>query len=229
MEGDTFGKKKTPLHNAIARGHDRLAQYLISFGAPLPYDALLITLGSKEYSTKFCMIKFLINQGVSVLTQAPNGDTVLPVAAASLLDEEGLDVVALLIRQGCKPTISNKCGATPLHIAIERGRLSVVDHFLSLGISLPSDILFSVIEGGFQLNILENVLRLFIANGADVLAVNANGDNLLHIALARMEVGSSLEHLDAVKVLFDSGCDPQAAGQTPLHMAITKGLVPIVE
>ena len=145
-EASSLGK--TPFHATVERGNISVAKCFLSNCAPsiLPCDILLVALNSNRFRRKLQMVNFLIDEGASVFAKVQNGDTVLHAAVASLVDDEVLEGVVLLLRRGCDPSVSNIHGATPLHIAIRRRHTVVVKHFLSLKVSLPPDILFTAIQ-----------------------------------------------------------------------------------
>lgn len=139
---------KTPFHIAVEQGHTSIAEYLLSSHAStnLPRDIVFIALNSTRCRRKLKMLAFLIDQGADVLANAQNGDTALHAAVASLVDDEVLQGMTLLLERGCDPRTSNVRGATPLHVAVERGHTAAVMHFLSLRVPLPPDILFTAIQ-----------------------------------------------------------------------------------
>ncbi|KAG6369745.1 ankyrin repeat-containing domain protein [Boletus reticuloceps] len=194
LEPNSHGK--TPLCIVVEQGHIPLSRFLLSLGAPssLLSDALWIALRSKQVQRQYEMVKLLIDQGASVLATAQNWDTTLHVAVASIHHLSDPYTVSLLLNRGCDPTIRNIRGATPFHVAVERGRVDVVELFLSLDVPLPPDILFAAIQ-------------------------------------PRCTSGWSAPDLELIELLVISGCDTQArnaAGQTPLDVAISQGYVSVV-
>ncbi|KIJ18462.1 hypothetical protein PAXINDRAFT_51773, partial [Paxillus involutus ATCC 200175] len=132
------------------------------------------------------------------------------------------EVAKMLIKAGCDPLMCNSSGKTPLHIAVSRGYISIVEDMLSMATSLPSDILFT---GVGAINNQVEMVQMLIDKGADIHACMSNGDSVLHTVMEYSHNNSSLE---IVKVLIGAGCDPlicNSSGRTPLHIAVFKGYV----
>lgn len=164
---------------AVEQGHVSLANFLLSLGASsgLPSDILWVALRSKLSRRKSEMVDFLINQGANVFAKARNADTLLHFAVASIDNYEVLQIVWLLFRQGCDPALPNNSGVTPFHVAVERGRISVVELFLSLNVHPPPDILFTAIESSTALSsdVILEMIDLLVSSGCDIQTRNAEG------------------------------------------------------
>ena len=139
----------TPLHFAVERGHISVARHLLALGASLPPDLLVTSSRDQSHWETAPMIRFLVENGVDILARTNNGDSLLHNLLQSLYDEnEVFETVKLLVGYGCDPLEANPRGATPLHIAVERGHISVARYLLTLGAPLPPDLLVTL--GGDQ-------------------------------------------------------------------------------
>ena len=72
------------------------------------------------------------------------------------------------------------------------------------------------------------IVSLFVEHGADVSAISADGDTVLHVALARQVrwLSDGRQVLGVVDVLMKAGCNTHARdakGRTPLELATAKG------
>ena len=221
----------TPLHFAIGRGYIPIAQYLLTLGAHLPPDFLVTrTLDYLIWSPPTRIIRFLIENGVNVLAQNSDEDSVLHNLLQLLYDDEtALEVVEALVGYGCDPLHTNIYGKTPLHIAIERGHISVTRYLLTLGSPLPRDLLVTLNHNISRWGTIPMV-RFLVENGVDVLAHASNGDSAIHIVLQCLDDDENA--LETVKLLVSYGCDPlgaNACGITPLHFAIEQGYVSVAQ
>ena len=222
LEADSHGN--TPVYIAVKRGHISVAQYLLTLGADLPPD-LLVTLNWSYWSTAR-MIRFLVENGVNVLAHASDGDSVLHIMLRSLYDGDhdvALKTVKLLVGYGCDPLEANCHGNTPLHIAVERGHISVVGYLLTLGAALPPDVLVTLNRDCLCRGTAPMICFL-VKNGVSVLAHTGDGDSVLHIVLQSLYDDN--EALETVILLVGYGCDPLEAnshGITPLHIAVKRG------
>ncbi|KAG6379228.1 ankyrin repeat-containing domain protein [Boletus reticuloceps] len=169
------------------------------------------------------MINFLIHSGADVHVYAETGDSVFHIVLELFRGDGALDITELLISYGCDPLEVNSSGKTPLHIAIERGHISVARYLLSLGVPLPPDTLFTLSPHGEWKTI--QMIRFLIENGANVYARNQAGDSVLHVILE-----SPIDQdkaLAVVHLLLESGYDPfeaNCSGKTLLRIAVERGL-----
>jgi ankyrin repeat protein len=223
LEANSQGN--TPLQIAVARGHMSVARYLLTLGASLPPDVLVTwEFRGCQWCSTARMITLVIENGVNVLGHASNGDSVLHIVLESLYsDDEAWEVVKLLVGCGCNPLEADSRGNTPLHIAVERGYVSVARYLLTLGASLPPDLLVTWEFSGWQSTAY--MIPFLVENGVDILAHTfSNGDSVLHVTLQSLYDDN--EALETVKLLIGYGCDPLGAnfrGDTPLHIAVEQG------
>lgn len=189
----TNSQGQTPVRIAIERGHVLLVHHLLSLGVPLPSDALFVSLSlprpTMYLERKSDMVHFLIRQGANVLIKESNGDSVIHKAIMAFYcdDSELLEVITLLVSCGCDPAIANACGVTPLHVAVEKGDSTVVDHLLSLGAPLPPDTLFTALESDLipSRGMMMDVIEVLVSSGCDIAARNGAGHTPLYVAVTR--------------------------------------------
>ncbi|MEG4582512.1 ankyrin repeat domain-containing protein [Microcoleus sp. MON1_C5] len=208
----------TPLHLAVDRGSQDLAELLIANGArvnvrnengqtPL-YRAIAI--GHNEIAA------LLINNGTDVNNIDGSGTTPLHKAA----HYGTVKILKLLIAKGAEINIQDNQRKTPLDIAVD---LKLQDT-VALLISKNPDVNSEDKEGRTLLHIaldfkLEDVAKQLIAKGAFVNAKNNLLQTPLHLAVAQ---GSQ----DIAELLIANGARVNvrnANGQTPLYQAIAIG------
>ncbi|KAG6369454.1 ankyrin repeat-containing domain protein [Boletus reticuloceps] len=143
LETTSSGKKL--LHIAGERGFTTVIRYLqaLSLGNSPPLNLLHIALRITGEEDKARMIAFLLENGANVhACKAVSGDSVLHTTLQSFQNEYfALETVKIFVGRGCDPLKANSSGKTPLCIAIEAGFVSVAQFFLSLGASLPPNML----------------------------------------------------------------------------------------
>ena len=208
----------TPLHLAVDRGSQDIAELLIANGArvnvrnangqtPL-YRAIAI--GHNEIAA------LLINNGTDVNNIDGSGTTPLHKAA----HYGTVKILKLLIAKGAEINIQDNQRKTPLDIAVD---LKLQDT-VALLISKNPDVNSEDKEGRTLLHIavdfkLEDVAKQLIAKGAFVNAKNNLLQTPLHLAVAQ---GSQ----DIAELLIANGARVNARnadGQTPLYQAIAIG------
>ncbi|MEG4228888.1 ankyrin repeat domain-containing protein [Microcoleus sp. N9_B2] len=208
----------TPLHLAVDRGSQDIAELLIANGArvnvrnakgqtPL-YRAIAI--GHNEIAA------LLINNGTDVNNIDGSGTTPLHKAA----HYGTVKILKLLIAKGAEINIQDNQRKTPLDIAVD---LKLQDTVARL-ISKNPDVNSEDKEGRTLLHIavdfkLEDVAKKLIAKGAFVNAKNNLLQTPLHLAVAQ---GSQ----DIAEQLIANGARVNARnanGQTPLYQAIAIG------
>ncbi|KAF8549799.1 ankyrin [Imleria badia] len=224
LEANSRGK--TPLHIAFERSHVSVARYLLCLGAPPSTDQLMpsISRGMRDGAR---IIRFLVENGLDVLSRTGDGDSLLHIAVDTFHDNETLETTKFLVAHGYDPLEANSHGETPLHIAVQQGLVSVVQYFLSLGVRLPCDLLALLRSWGMVNS--ARMIRFLVENGFDVLSHTGSGDSLLHIVV--VDNLHEDEALETTKLLVTRGCDPLEAnshGEIPLHIAVQQGLVSVV-
>jgi ankyrin repeat protein len=135
------------------------------------------------------------------------------------IEDRNLDMVRILLYNGANPNLS-----TFLHKAVRTGDLAIVDELLNYNAdpnmknlhhhmssergTTPLFELFDTEEGSDQLLIAKKLIDA----GADLTAINNQGDSLLHHY-------TLTDNYDIVKFLLDLGVDPNVQnkyGETPL-------------
>ncbi|KAN0094796.1 Ankyrin repeat-containing domain protein [Tylopilus felleus] len=228
---------KTPLHLAVHRGYISVVECLLtkhshflSLDLPLPPDILLSVAGCQS-SKATPMVKRLIDNGADIRASCPNGDTLLHLSIWHFPEAESLRRIRLLINAGCHPCVSNLAGETPFHVAANRRNMSVMKYLLTLGISVPSNIILTQFRWDYSSNLsrLCSTIRFLCEKGADIHTLAENGNNLLH---SIGTVDDEHQSLDLAKFLVGAGCNPRAlnsALETPLHSAARKGHIGVVD
>ena len=211
LEANSHGE--VPLCVAVEQGRTVIAQILLSLCVPSnsPCDVLRVVLLSKQIRCKLQMTNFLVDQGANVLAKAQNGDSMLHTAIASIDDDEILEVVTLLLGQGCDPMVPNKHGFTPFHVTVERGHISVVKHFLSQNVPLPPDILFAAIRSSPALGWNAshrrlNIVKVLVTSGCDTEARDPAG-------LTVLDAAYSEGHVDVIDYLLSAPTLVRSSGE----------------
>lgn len=200
--------------------------------------------------------RFLLDAGASASEIAPEGSTVLMVAAHS---GHGA-VAALLLERGADPN-ATAAGYTALHAAVMRGDLELVRALLSSGASPNTRVTKGTpvrrasvdygISGYFvgatplwlaARHAEPEIMRLLGSAGADAPTESEDGTTLLQAALQgrrRAEVGITVDQAEAeervmngVTLALDLGSDVNRAGadgNTPLHDAALRQLDSLVQ
>ena len=216
---------ETLLHVAARRRRFELIQYLLSRGLPLPSDILLVA----SYFLNPQQIQFLIDKGADVCAADANGNTPLHRVVHLYSEYRALEFAKILIGAGSDPSAFNSSHKTPMHVAVNRGYMSVIHYLLSLRAPLPPDIILAA--SASYSDTIAPLVRHLIENGADATIVAENGNTALHLALVR-GLGHQDDPLETTKILVGAGCDIHARnsdGETPLISAARGGHIAIVE
>lgn len=218
-----FGE--TPLWLAASRGFISVVQYMLSRGALRPCDILLSV--SRIQLKKAPMVRYLICTGADsdVFVAADDGNTVLHLILDCSpeghqgTEEDCLESTRILIDAGCNPCIANSVGDTPMDVALQTGHVLVVKYFLTLNLPLPPDALLKASRTRFFSPNSSQMIKMLVEKRVDMNVASPDGDNALHLAVARY-ISGYLE--ETVKLLVEAGCDATACnsvGQTPMHLA----------
>ena len=217
----------TPLDTAVQRGHVSVARYLLTLGASVPPDILVVSSSPIRLHTTD-IIPFLVENGVDLLSRTDDRDSVFHIMLQSIYDNaKALVAVKFLISYGCDPLEANLCGCTPLDIAVQRGHVSVARHLLTLGASVPTDILVAS-TSPMRFQDTTHIIPFLVKNGVNLLARTDDGESVFHIML--QSIYDDGQALETVKLLVSYGCDPLAAdlrGYTPLCIAVGQGHIPV--
>ncbi|KAF8556080.1 ankyrin [Imleria badia] len=190
--------QRTVLHFAILGGYQALMVYLllmgISFSGP-DFISILSRIASFE---RIPMLRLVVKAGVNVHAHVGSDDTTLHLAI-NLFQDDCLEVVKILVGAGCKPFARNTAGKTPLHLALEKGIISVADYLLSQG-TPPSDVLLALVNSRCSTSWRLEALRALVNGGVDIHGITRYEDALL----------MSLERHQCLEtaILPGAECDP---------------------
>lgn len=141
-------------------------------------------------------------------------------------ENQSLMVTKLLVDAGCSPCRLDRNDKPPIHVAVVRGFVSVVEYLLSRDVGLPSRILFAALQATLVKRV--EIVRLLVSKGATIHVLNPDRDTLLHITMRSLDRSICL---DIAEILIDVGCNPLAhnsIGETPLHVAAKQGYHEVV-
>ncbi|KAF8427981.1 ankyrin repeat-containing domain protein [Boletus edulis BED1] len=187
----------------------QVANFLIDYGCD-PLEANSRGETPLHIAAERCHVhvaRYLITQGASVLTNALNGDTVLHFATRSDTypyddedaDDDTLAAVKFFVGRGSDPAVPNDNGETPLHNAVDLGRLKTIKYLLSLNNPLPLDILFTAIQSDQNSVRCRYIVQTLVTSGCDTQTPNAEGDTPLQVAIGKKG------KVDVVKYLLSVG------------------------
>ncbi|KAG8215993.1 ankyrin repeat-containing domain protein [Butyriboletus roseoflavus] len=103
-----------------------------------------------------------------------------------------------------------------------------MEYLLSLGISLPSDVMVTQLEGLHPTPHL--TIPFLLDKGGDIHTVAKNGNTLLHVAATKLYPEEYA--LGLTKHLVHAGCMPcvpNSLQETPLHVAARWGFISVIE
>ena len=216
---------ETPLYVAARKGHLSVVQHLHGrLRSPSRPDILLAVLGNHFLWQVTPVIKFLISKGAGIDVTRPDGNTLLHLAMMVRLESECLKVTETLVSAGCDPRACNLAGETPFHIAAKRGYISVMEYLLSLGISVPSDVMVTQFEGWRH----HLTISFLLDKGGDTHTIAKNGDTLLHLAA---KLYPEKDALEMTKRLVHAGCIPcvpNSLQETAIHIAAQHGHISVI-
>ena len=246
---DTWGK--TPLQNAVSVRSIDMIHYLVEHGADvrtIDKDGNTVLHGI-DYPLDDATFAYLVEHGADVQAVNHAGQTVLfsvvkscrPDNRLPLLVERGVDIrsepvliaaiqhcsdpmVQMLMDQGADVHQADASGNTPLHVAVRRKRVSVVQMLLEHGAA--ADVDRTNASGNTPLHEAimttegkekRTVVQRLIEHGADVDRVNAEGNTPLYMEFQQ-------RYLDAIVIqaLLEGGADVRRmnpGGDTFLHLA----------
>ena len=193
----------TPLHEAVAQGHESVVRYLLNMGANIDVESynagspLCVAVRRQDVS----MIQLLLDYGAStnITWRSPEKEetTMLHQAVADRNEE----ILRQLLGHGAHPNVFDKpLARTPLHIAAQQGNVSVIQILLQHGadVTLCDERKATALHYAAGAGYCRAVQILLKARMIDVNAENIEGATPLHSA----RVGG---HQNVAQLLLGSG------------------------
>jgi len=174
-----------PLWFATKKHNIKVIELLVQHGADVnKYDIDKVTalnmLAQDKSNFKLDTANCLISSGANIGARDNHGNTPL----LNALFSNNFEFVELLINKGADLLVTNKDGYTVLHAAVEAGILKAIDLFLDRHI----DVHAKTTEGKTPLHLTNTqkdqmeMIAALLAAGANVNAVDNNGETILHYA-----------------------------------------------
>ncbi|KAF5556295.1 ankyrin 3 [Fusarium napiforme] len=216
---DDFGR--TPLCLAAENGNAAAVAILLEKGANVDKYAAIgakTPLMSAAAQSNIECMRLLISGGASVTATDIYGQTALFGAACSLIESEAK--VHLLIDQGVNVSAIDNNGYTALTWSLKEGKAttSIVHMLLSHGDTVKRTNLFGRTPLMFALNSDLSIMKQLIDEGADIDAIDTQGQSALLLAI-------KLKAESQARLLIDSGADTDVSdtcnGRTALSYAVT--------
>ena len=218
------GKRVTPVHAALDKGHLDVAMLLLERGADMgSRDSQSQTpLHIAVYRGYTEVVSLLIFRGADLNAEGSNRETSLYLA----LKEGRRNIAELLLEHKADVNHPDMRGITPLHLASLHGRNDIVqfllDHDANMDLHDNRSLtpLHHASMGG-----LNDIVQLLLDRGADANLPGNRGFTALHHASVR---GRN----DIVQSLLDRGADTNCQdnrGWTPLHHVSHRGLNDIAQ
>ena len=213
---ETFGTTESDVFDAARSGDTtKLKKFLdLGFSVNLADEDGRSLLHCAAGEGKIIAVKVLIENGSSVDSVDKNGWT--PSMYATFQGHNDVQIVLNFV----KSAYDLSAGWTPLHSAVAKGNLELVEALLSLG----GKKLMTVVSGsaGTPLHLAAAgghlcVITHLLEEGCPVDTRDANGSTALHTAIC-------FGHVDVAEMLIVHGLDVNSVdneGMTPLHMAST--------
>lgn len=208
----------TPLYLAVEESFRNAVIMLLKYGA----DPNLASGNNSEtpfalsiIEDKLDLARILLTYGGDVNHTVSNGDSVL---MAAIIKKRAKKVVDMLLEYGSDANAKNRDGHTPLFEAIESNRIEVVtsllDHGANPNLPGPKHMLWPAAG-------LPRILEVLLHRGADPKK-----------APGIMELATSINHIESVRVLLKAGVDPNSKKDgiyTPLCSSIRDNRTDIFE
>lgn len=199
----------TPLYLAVEESFRDAVTMLLKYGADPnlpagPDNETPFIMSVLE--DKFDLARIILTYGGDVGRVMSNGDTAL---MAAITKKRSKKIIDMLLEYGSDANVKNREGHTPLFEAIQSNRVDVVtsllDHGANPNLPGPKHMLWPAAG-------LPRILDLLLSRGADPKK-----------APGIMELATSINNIDSVRVLLRAGVDPNAKKDgiyTPLCSSI---------
>ena len=161
------------------------------------------------------------------------------------------NMVDLLLDKGADVEITESTGKKPLHIACQKGYIDIIEALLHNPFGVHVDINMKkgsedgespgatplhevILDYGYLRNKFE-VIEFLLKNGADVNAVDDNGETPLHYVIQSLNSHSLDAYEESIEIanfLINEGADvniSNADGNTPLHYLIQGEIIYKIE
>lgn len=212
------------LHLAARNGNFEVVKYLLDLGADIHekdangLEAIhFLSVANENFKET---LEILTEKGSSINAVDNRGGNLLFHCA---LEGRSKLEMELLIQKGGNWKGRDYLGRDILSMAAEGGNINALQLFISLGANMNSKNEHEEMPLHYlayaQTNLKECIL-LMIQNGANINAIDSNGDNLIMNAVV---VGRSL---DVIECIISCGCDWKIKnndGQSVLHYAVKGG------
>ncbi|KAI2464832.1 ankyrin repeat-containing domain protein [Annulohypoxylon bovei var. microspora] len=208
----------TPLYLSVEESFRESVIMLLKYGADAnspagPESETPFAMAVLE--DKFDLARILLTYGGDVNHMMANGDTAL---LAAIIKKRTKRIIDMLLEYGSDANVKNREGHTPLFEAIQSSRLeiatSLLDHGANPNLPGPKHMLWPAAG-------LPRVLEILLARGADPKK-----------APGIMELATSINNKESVRVLLKAGVDPNAKKDgiyTPLCSSIRDNRADIFE
>ena len=223
---------ETPLHFAASSGNTDGTEWLLQQGAD-------VTAVDKENRTPLhaaayggYSIDLLIQNGADIHLTDNRGWLPLHLAVAKNWRMRPFDdgVAEILFQNGSDITAVDKKGRSLLHLSAKSGRIQLSEFLIRHGCNVNArDISGETVLGELNKHPCynaENILRLYLANRGDQLAVDLHGRTVLHFAATHGCEPTLLDNL------LQQGLNIETRdknGETPLHRAAASGNATMTE
>ncbi|KAJ5482684.1 hypothetical protein N7539_006130 [Penicillium diatomitis] len=199
----------TPLYLAVEQSFVEGAALLLQHGADVNYRAqaeLDSPLTSSIFRNNPSLVQSLLAYGGKPNEETRNDTTLLIDAIRNGASQQ---IITILLDAGCHPDLKDKHGRTALCEAVLKDQpaliTSLLDHHANPNLPGPEHALWSAVHR-------PDCLRILLARGADIKK-----------APGLMEQATSVNNINAVRVLLQAGVDPNLKKDgvyTPLCSAI---------